>query len=43
MYNYNEAITADILDWIRENYTEEEIAEQMEDRAAWEDCLRDDL
>ena len=43
MYNYNEAITADILDYIRENYTEEEIAEQMTDRDTWEDCLRDDL
>lgn len=42
-YNYREAMTADILDYIRENYTAEEIAEKLADRDEWEQNLNDDL
>lgn len=43
MYNYLEAITADALDYIRENYTPEEIAVKMEDRDEWEQELNDQM
>jgi hypothetical protein len=42
-YNYREAVTADILDYIRENYTAEEIHEHLEERDSWEQELNDDL
>lgn len=42
-YNYLEAITADALDYIRENYTEKEIAEKLEDRDEWEQELNDEM
>lgn len=43
MYNYRENITAAILDYIRENYTAEEISEKLADRDEWEQELNDDL
>ena len=42
-YNYYEAITADALDYIKENYTAEEIAEKLADRDEWETELHDDM
>lgn len=42
-YNYLEAIAADALDYIRENYTPEEIAEKIGDRDEWEQELNDDM
>lgn len=43
-YNYREAVAADILDYIRDNYTAEEIRANLEDfRFRWEEELRDDL
>lgn len=42
-YNYYDAMNADIRDYIRENYTEEEIRENLENRSTWEEELHDDL
>jgi hypothetical protein len=42
-YNYREAITADIIDYIEENYTREELAEKLTDREAFADELNDEL
>ena len=42
-YNYMESITADVLEYIRTTYTEEEIKEKLEDRDAWEEELNDTL
>ena len=42
-YNYEKEIKADVLAAIRDNYTEEEIRERMEDRERWEEELNDDL
>ena len=42
-YNYMESITADVLEYIRTEYTEEEIKEKLEDRDAWEEELNDSL
>lgn len=42
-YNYYNAMNEDIRDYIRENYTEEEIREKLEDRDEWETELNDDL
>lgn len=42
-YNYHLAMNEDIRDYIRENYTEEEIRENLENRSAWEEELYDDL
>lgn len=43
MYDYKQAMDADIRDHIRENYTPEEIAEKLRDRDEWEQELNDDL
>jgi hypothetical protein len=32
MFNYNEAVKADVMEYIRDNYSAEEIAEKLEDR-----------
>lgn len=45
-YNYLEAITEDIIEYIKDTYTAEEIAENLETsqtRQAWENQLNDDL
>jgi hypothetical protein len=42
-YNYLEAMKEDIKEYIRDNYTAEEIAERLEDRGEWETELNDDL
>lgn len=43
MYNYRESMQADILDYIRENYTEEEMKTNLADRDEWEQLLNDDM
>ena len=42
-YNYMESIAADVLEYIRTDYTEEEIREKLQDRDAWEEELNDTL
>lgn len=42
-YNYREAMVADIIDAIHEEYTTEEITEKMEDRDSFAEKLNDDL
>ena len=42
-YDYREAMIADILDYIRENYTEEQIEALAASSADWEEELHDDL
>lgn len=42
-YDYYNAMNEDIRDYIRENYTEEEIRENLENRSTWEEELNDDL
>lgn len=43
-YDYREAVTADILDYIRETYAVREIAEKLNgEREDWENELQDDL
>ena len=42
-YDYEMVMNADIRDYIRENYTEEEIREKLEDRDEWEMELNDDM
>lgn len=43
MYDYREAVKSDILDYIKEHYTAEEIREDLADRDEWEQRLNDDL
>lgn len=43
MYNYHDAIRSDILDYIRDNFTANEIAERLADRDEWEQELNDTL
>lgn len=42
-YNYLEAMTEDIKNYIEDHYTPEEITIKLEDREAWENKLNDDL
>lgn len=42
-YDYEMTMSDDIRDYIRENYTEEEIREKLEDRDEWETELNDDM
>lgn len=43
MYNYLESIKDDIREYIKENFTSEEISKKLEDREEWENELNDDL
>lgn len=43
MYDYREAVKSDILDYIEENYTPEEIREGLANRDEWGQQLNDDL
>lgn len=43
MYDYKQTMNWDIRDYIRDNYTTEEIIEKLTDRSAWESELNDDL
>jgi hypothetical protein len=42
-YDYLEAITEDVREYICENFTEEEITEKLKDRDDWEQELNDEL
>lgn len=42
-YNYREAMIEDILEYIRENYTTEQIEELATSSAEWEEQPHDDL
>ena len=42
-YNYIEAVTEDAAQYIRDNYTAEELAEKLADREEFEEELNDDL
>lgn len=42
-YNYLEEMTVDIIDYIKDNYTNEEIIEKIENRDEWAQELNDDL
>ena len=41
--NYTEAVTADVRDYIRDNFTPEEITEAMTDRDEFRETLNDDM
>lgn len=43
MYNYLESMKNDIQEYIKENYSADEIAENMTDRNRWGDELNDNL
>lgn len=43
MYDYREAITSDVLDHIKSEFTKEEIKEKLSARDDWEQELNDDL
>lgn len=42
-YNYLEEMTVDIIEYIKDNYTNEEIIEKLESRDEWAQELNDDL
>jgi hypothetical protein len=42
-YNYLEEMTVDIINYIKDNYTNEEIIEKLESRDEWAQELNDDL
>lgn len=42
-YDYLQAVTDDVRQYIEDNYTPEEIAEHMQDRDDWEQELYDDM
>lgn len=42
-YNYLDAVKRDVLNAIKDNYTAEQIAEQLKDRGAFEEELNDTL
>ena len=42
-YNYKEAMLEDVLEYINEHYTREEIKERLEDREEFFETLHDDL
>lgn len=43
MFNYNEAVKADVIDYIKENYSDDELAEKLEAKDSFADELNDTL
>lgn len=43
MFNYNEAVKADVMEYITENYTAEELKEKLEDKESFSEELNDTL
>lgn len=43
MYDYREAMKEDIKEYLKDNYSSEELKELLEDREAFEETLNDDL
>lgn len=42
-YDYENAVREDVLEWIREHYSKDEITEKLQERDDWEQELNDDL
>lgn len=42
-YNYHEQVKSDVMEYITDNYTTEEIKEHLENRNEWEQELNDDM
>lgn len=42
-YDYENAVREDVLEWIREHYSNDEITEKLQERDEWEQELNDDL
>lgn len=42
-YDYENAVREDVLEWIREHYSNDEITEKLQERDDWEQELNDDL
>ena len=42
-YDYENAVRADVLEWIRDHYSNDEITEKLQERDDWEQELNDDL
>ena len=42
-YDYENAVREDVLDWIREHYSNDEITEKLQERDDWEQELNDDM
>lgn len=42
-YDYENAVREDVLDWIREHYSNDEITEKLQERDDWEQELNDEL
>lgn len=42
-YDYHEAVKEDVKQYIKDNYTAEEIAEKLADSDGWSESLNDDL
>lgn len=42
-YDYENAVLEDVLDWIREHYSADEITEKLQERDDWEQELNDDM
>lgn len=42
-YDYENAVREDVLDWILEHYSNDEITEKLQERDDWEQELNDDL
>lgn len=42
-YDYENAVREDVLDWICEHYSADEITEKLQERDDWEQELNDDL
>ena len=43
MFNYNEAVKADVMEYIKENYSAEELAEKLSDKDSFSEELNDTL
>ena len=42
-YDYENAVREDVLEWIREHYSNDEITEKLQERDDWEQELNDEL
>lgn len=42
-YDYENAVREDVLDWIKEHYSNDEITEKLQERDDWEQELNDDM
>lgn len=42
-YDYENAVREDVLEWITEHYSNDEITEKLQERGDWEQELNDDM